>query len=225
MKTPAPRRRLPLALTAVGTALALAACGAEEASEEDGTPAEEEQQEAAADTVEWRNGPIPDEEPGVAPEELDELRPEGSDDLAETLGARATDELTRTAGVIDEDATWDCPSFEHEEGEQFTCTVTFLGEDFEQHVELGEVGGYTTRYQSALTEMPVVRDHVEDSIRHQAEAEDVYCDMDPLVRVSQEEQDELDTLDIDCHALVDGEADEWVVAPHMQGGIVVAPGY
>ncbi|WP_017613020.1 hypothetical protein [Nocardiopsis salina] len=222
MPTPEHRHRLPLALAAVGTALALAACGTDESHDENGAASEEEQQEASVDSIDWRNAEIPAEEPGVPGEELRELLPESDDDLAASLGARATEELTRMAGVVDPEAASECPDFQHEEGEEFTCTVTFLGEDFDYDVVLGEIGDFTTQYESGLSEMPVVREHVEDSIRHQAEIEDVHCDMRELERVPQDERDE---LGIDCHALVDDEAEEWVVAPHMSGGIVVAPDY
>lgn len=223
MTTPAHRHRLPLALTAVGTALALAACGSDARQDENSAaPEEEQQEEAPVGSIDWRNAEIPAEEPGVPEEELQAILEERGDELTETLGARATEELTRMAGVADPDAATECPDFQHEEGEEFTCTVTFLGEDFDYDVVLGEVGDFTTQYQSGLSEMPVVRDHVEDSIRHQGETEDVHCDMEEVELVPVEERDQ---LDIACHALVDDEAEEWAVAPHMSGGIVVAPDY
>lgn len=204
MKTHAHRRRLPLALTAVGTALALAACGADESVDAEDTAAEEaavedeepeDTQEGSAGDGEWNTGEIPDELPRLDDGDLPDEEPDSEASLSDKIAWEAFNDVADVGVIVDPDAAWECPDIEGEEGEEATCTVTYFGEDFDYEVTMEGGGGFLVNYEATLPEGPIVREAAENAIRYSAETEEVRCDMDEVLRTP------LDTDDVvQCEA-------------------------
>jgi hypothetical protein len=182
MLTSTRRHRVALGLVAAGSALALAACGADdpEPARTDTTaedPWEEEEETAEVDASAFNQGPVPDETP-----ELDsdaDLPPEPASDapLGDRIAWEALDRVSTFASMADPDATYTCPEIEGEEGESVTCTVTFLSEDFDYTIDV-QSSGILINYEWDLPEGPLVREVIEDSLRVSAQTEYVLCDMD-----------------------------------------------
>lgn len=184
MLTSTRRHRVALGLAAAGSALALAACGADDpepartdTAADAGDPWEEEEETTEVDASSFNQGPVPDEAP-----ELDsdtDLPPEPGSDapLGDRIAWEALDRVSTFASTADPDATYTCPQIEGEEGESVTCTVTFLGEEFDYTINI-QSSGILINYDWDLPEGPLVREVVEDTLRVSAETEYVLCDMD-----------------------------------------------
>lgn len=188
MLNSARRHRLALGVAAAGSALALAACGADDpqpaeqdTAAEEAEDVEEEDADGANDGGDFNQGPIPDEAPEA--DEAD-LPDEPADDapLSERLGWDAIETVSSFAKVGDPDAAADCPDIEGEEGETATCTITYLGEELEYSLEI-EGGGILVTYDWELSEAPLQREVVEDTLRVRAETEEVRCDMDDVLMI------------------------------------------
>ncbi|GAB2513036.1 hypothetical protein [Nocardiopsis aegyptia] len=186
MQNPTRKRRIALGLAAAGSALALTACsGAEEPAPtgavDTADPVEETTEAAAADTGDFNQGPIP----AAAPElDTSGLPPEPASDapLGDRIAWEALEQVATFAKVNDPDATYECPAIAGEEGESATCTVTFLGEQFEYTITI-ESSGILINYQAELHDGPLIREVVEDALRYSENTEYVLCDMDAdLVR-------------------------------------------
>ncbi|MBE2998824.1 hypothetical protein IDM40_08920 [Nocardiopsis sp. HNM0947] len=209
------RHRLALGLAAAGSALALAACGADESVEPDDGAAEEAavEEEEDADTEAdsggdgWNKAEVPTDPPRLDEEDLPDEEPDSEQELSDQIAWAAFKDVAEMAVVVDEDADWQCPDIEGDEGEQVTCTVTYFGEDYDYEVTMEGGGGFIVNYQAELPEGPLVREAAEDAVRYSAEAEEVRCDMDEVVRTP------LDTDDVaQCKALdADGEELDYTV--------------
>ncbi len=180
MLNSARRHRVALGLVAAGSALALAACGADEpAAPETDTAAVEEPEEEETPEVDasaFNQGPIPAEAPEIDEADLP-AEPDSSAPLGERIAWDALESISTFASTIDPEATYTCPEIAGEEGESVTCTVNFLGEDWEYSIDV-ESSGILINYSWDLPEGPLVREVVEDSLRVSAETEYVLCDMD-----------------------------------------------
>ncbi|WP_017585869.1 hypothetical protein [Nocardiopsis ganjiahuensis] len=179
MLNSARRHRVALGLVAAGSALALAACGADEpAPTGTDTAAVEEPEEEEAPEVDasaFNQGPIPAEAP-----EIDEADLPAEPDSAAPLGDRiawdALESVSTFASTTDPEATYTCPEIAGEEGESITCTVNFLGEDWDYSIDITS-SGVLINYEWDLPEGPLIREVVEDTLRVSAETEYVLCDM------------------------------------------------
>lgn len=182
MLNSARRHRVALGLVAAGSALALAACGADdpEPAETDTATVEEIEEEpeeaAEVDASSFNQGPIPDEAPEIDETDLP-AEPDSSAPLGDRIAWEALERISTFASTTDPDAAYSCPEIAGEEGESVTCTVNFLGEDFEYSIDI-ESSGILISYDWDLPEGPLVREVVEDSLRASAETEYVLCDMD-----------------------------------------------
>ncbi|WP_116246427.1 hypothetical protein [Nocardiopsis sp. FIRDI 009] len=179
--------RLPLLPLGAALVLALTACGgAESGSPEPGADSADTTEEAAdtpaPDTSDLHRGPIPDAAPDMDEADLPP-EPEGSAPLSERIAWEALERVSSFANTTDPDAASTCPDIAGEEGESATCTVTFLGEEFEYTIDV-ESGGVLISYTPTLHEGPVVREVVEDTLRVQTESEQVACDMEEVVSVA-----------------------------------------
>lgn len=185
------RHRLALGLAAAGSVLALAACGADESAEPDDSAAEEaaveeeEDEDTGADSGgdgEWNTGEIPDELPRVDDTDLPDEEPDSEAPIADQIAWEAFRDVADMGVVIDQDASWECPDIENDEGEQVTCTVTYFGEDFDYEVTMEGGGGFMAHYEAELPEGPLVRETAENAIRYASETEEVRCDMEEVER-------------------------------------------
>lgn len=184
--------RFALVPAAAGAVLALAGCagGAQEPdpapSTEQAALAEEEPSGAsgAQPPGELEQGEVPEERPEL---DEDELPDEPADDapLGERIAFEALEKISSFAMTADPDAEYTCPDIAGEEGESATCTVTFMGEEFDYSVDI-ESSGFIVQYQQDMPEGPVVREAVQEQLRYRTGAEKVLCDMDEVVRAAPE---------------------------------------
>lgn len=198
------RHRLALGLAAAGSALALAACGADESVDAEDTAAEEaavedeepeDTEEGSADDGEWNTGEIPDELPRLDDGDLPDEEPDNEAALSDKIAWEAFNDVADVGVIVDPGAAWECPDIEGDEGEEVTCTVTYFGEDFDYEVTMEGGGGFIVNYQAELSEGPIVREAAENAIRYSAETEEVRCDMGEVLRTP------LDTDDVvQCEA-------------------------
>ncbi|CAL9508518.1 hypothetical protein SUDANB121_03602 [Nocardiopsis dassonvillei] len=178
--------RTALGLVAAGSALALAACGgpapAEEPEPRTGTAETDvEEEPVEVDTEDFNQGPVPSEKPELNEDDLPP-EPDNSAPLSERIAWEALEQVSIFASMTDPDATYQCPDIAGEEGESVTCTVNFLGEEFEYKIDI-QSSGILISYEPELPEGPLVREMVEDTLRWDAETEYVLCDMESdLVR-------------------------------------------
>lgn len=179
MLNSARRHRAALGLVAAGSALALAACGANEPepAETDTAAVEEVEEEESpeVDASAFNQGPVPAEAPEIDEADLP-AEPDSSAPLGDRIAWEALERISTFASTVDPDAAYSCPEIAGEEGESVTCTVNFLGEDFEYSIDI-ESSGILINYDWDLPEGPLVREVVEDSLRASAETEFVLCDM------------------------------------------------
>ncbi|MFD3685293.1 hypothetical protein ACFWTE_10795 [Nocardiopsis sp. NPDC058631] len=207
--------RVALGVVAAGSALALAACGGPD-PQADATPeatevVEEETPEV--DTADFNQGPIPDAAPEVTEEDLP-AEPDSAAPLGDRIAWEALEQVSVFASVVDPDATSTCPDIAGTEGESATCTVSFLGEEFDYTITV-ESSGVLISYQQELPEGPLVREAVEDTLRVQAETEYVLCDMEAdLVRGEPDTDAPFTCLALDETT---GEADEYTLSISMYG--------
>lgn len=221
MLNSARRHRLALGVAAAGSALVLAACGADETDEVAETGVEEaeeveeedEEQDSAADG-EWVNGPIPDESPRLDESELPtDQEPDSDAPLGERLAWEAFTNVAEMAVMVDPDSTWECPDIEGEDGETATCSVTFLEEDYEYEITVTDGGGFLISYEAELVDGPLVRETAEDAVRYSADTEDVRCDMEDVVRTPLNTEDA-----VECQALLeDDEVRDYTVEVTVYG--------
>jgi hypothetical protein len=182
MLNSARRHRVALGLVAAGSALALAACGADEpeTAETDTAAVEEieeveEEDAAEVDASEFNQGPIPAEAPEIDEADLP-AEPDSSAPLGDRIAWDALESISTFASMTDPDATYTCPEIAGEEGESVTCTVNFLSEDWEYSIDITS-SGILINYEWDLPEGPLVREVVEDSLRVHTDSEYVLCDM------------------------------------------------
>ncbi|MDA2805333.1 hypothetical protein [Nocardiopsis suaedae] len=181
-----------LALVPAAAVLALTACagGAEEPgpapSTEQAAAAEEESSgpSGAEPPGELEQGEVPEEQPGL--DEAD-LPDEPADDapLGDRIAFEALEKISSFAQAADPGAGYACPDIAGEEGESATCTVTYMGEEFDYSVDI-ESSGFIVQYQQDMPEGPVVREAVQDQLRYSTGAEKVLCDMEDVVRAEPE---------------------------------------
>ncbi|WP_017555957.1 hypothetical protein [Nocardiopsis baichengensis] len=205
------------ALVPVAALLALAACGGggeESAAADD--PAPEEAAVATQDTGaeppgELEEGAVPEELPRLDEEDLPE---EPGDDapLGERIAFEALDKISSFAQTADPGAEYSCPDIAGEEGETATCTVTFMGEEFEYSIDI-ESSGFIVQYQQDMPEGPVVREAVQDQLRYSTGAERVFCDMDDVARAAPESEVE----DATCYYERDGRVEETGLSVNTYG--------
>lgn len=180
MLNSARRHRVALGLVAAGSALALAACGADDPqpAETDTAAVEEVEEEEApeVDASAFNQGPIPAEAPEIDPEADLPAEPDSSAPLGDRIAWEALERISTFASTADPDAAYSCPEIAGEEGESVTCTVNFLGEDFDYTIDI-ESSGILISYDWDMPEGPLVREVVEDTLRVSAETESVLCDM------------------------------------------------
>ena len=176
------KHRLALGIVATGSALALAACGADDPvpAETDAAPAEEveldEEEAPDTDTSSFNQGPIPPEAPEIDEADLP-AEPDSSAPMGERIAWEALEAVSTFASVTDPDATYTCPDIAGDEGDSVTCTVNFLGEEFEYSIN-SESTGVLISYDWEMPEGPLVREVVEDSLRESEQTELVLCDME-----------------------------------------------
>ena len=215
MLNPALTRRITLGVAAAGSALVLAACGGADPEPQAAPEAAEviEEETPEVDTADFNQGPIPDAAPEVTAEDLP-AEPDSSAPLGDRIAWEALEQVSVFASVVDPDATSECPEIAGTEGETATCTVNFLGEEFEYAITV-ESSGILVSYQPQLVDGPLIRETVEDTLRVQADTEYVLCDMEAdLVR------GEPDTdAPFTCQALDEatGEVDEYTLSISMYG--------
>ncbi|WP_017613019.1 hypothetical protein [Nocardiopsis salina] len=215
------RHRLALGLAAAGSALALAACGTDESAEPDDGAAEEAAAEEDEDTDAdsggdgWNTAEVPTDPPRLDEDELPDEEPDGEDELSDQIAWEAFTDVAEMAVVVDEDADWQCPDIENDEGEQVTCTVTYFGEDYDYEVTMEGSDGFMINYEAEMPEGPLAREAAEDAVRYSSEAEEVRCDMDEVVRTP------LDTDDVArCEARDDdGETLDYTVDVTVYGTV------
>ncbi|MBR8741662.1 hypothetical protein [Nocardiopsis sp. MG754419] len=176
------RHRAALGLAAAGAALALSACGADEpeTGAEDTTAAEAvdevEEEAPEVDTSAFNQGPVPSERPEIDEADLP-AEPDSSAELSDRIAWEALQRVSTFASVIDPDATSTCPDIAGDEGESVTCTVDYLGEEFEYTIDI-ESSGILISYDWNLPEGPLVREVLEDTLRFSSDNELVLCDME-----------------------------------------------
>ncbi|MDE3723181.1 hypothetical protein PWG71_17450 [Nocardiopsis sp. N85] len=216
--------RTALGLAAVGSALALAACGGPAPADEpestaDTIEAEVEEEPADVDTGDFNQGPIPSEKPELNESDLPP-EPDNSAPLGERIAWEALEQVSTFASMTDPDATYQCPDIAGEEGESVTCTVNFLGEEFEYNIDI-QSSGILISYEQDLPEGPLVREMVEDTLRWDAETEYVLCDMESdLVRGRTSED-----APFTCQALDEetGDVSEYTLSISMYGAYTFYP--
>lgn len=152
------RGRLPLAATAL--VLALTACGGDDS----GT-----QSAVEVDTTGFVYGEVPTEN-GKGPS-IDESqmppKPEHNAPRHEQNAYTALVKVSELTWTADPDATSECPEVDlHEEG-SYTCTVTYMGEEFEYLVELDEERSSDTwaAESAGLVTGPIIVENLEHDIR------------------------------------------------------------
>ncbi|WP_370944247.1 hypothetical protein AB5J62_34840 [Amycolatopsis sp. cg5] len=114
-------------------------------------------------------------------------KPADSAPVRDKLAWEALDKVTRFAQRVDPGAKASCPAFNARSTTTATCTVTYLGENYDyvlrniEFVGSGITDGRTERgsisYKAELPAGPIVRDELEKTLRYQAKTEYVACDM------------------------------------------------
>jgi len=114
-------------------------------------------------------------------------KPSNSAPVSAQLSWEALDRVSRFAGRADPGARSSCPSFNARTTATATCTVTYLGENYEyvlsnirftgNGISDGRTEQGNISYEPRLAAGPIVRDQVEMMLRYQAKTEYVACDM------------------------------------------------
>ncbi|TQN30179.1 hypothetical protein FHX37_0040 [Haloactinospora alba] len=166
-----PGRPLLASVCALGLAGA-AACGGS-----GGSSAEEDSGPVEVDVDEFTKEPIPDSKSRVYRSDIPN-DPDGVAPLRERLAFAGIEAASESGGVVDENASAECPPAQREAGETVTCTVTYRGDELTAELEITEVSDVMFKYDLELTPLPVTRDVVEEHYRVETRAPYAACDMD-----------------------------------------------
>lgn len=221
------RSQLGVAAAAAAALLALSACGGDA---DDDSSADDANDDAAAEEVDdesdptvdgdFRNGPVPDSDPVEAWEEAwedsDEQPDEPADD--EPLSSRIAHALLVDSAEFtkdfDSDGVVECPEFD-DEGD-YTCDATYFGHEYQLDVEVTGTG-FVASYNYEAHERVVSRDMVEDALRFDTEAEDVFCPIEEYELIDPDDHD------VECVSSADGEELVWELSLSMYGAISYYP--
>ncbi|MFC3995578.1 hypothetical protein ACFOVU_06620 [Nocardiopsis sediminis] len=171
-------------LLAVG---ALAGCGGAPSAEVPDeapapTTAEEAPAEAAADTGDFRTGPIPSSAPRFDESELPP-EPAAGASPTEQIEYELLAETTTFAQAADPAATAECPETDAAAQETITCTVTYQGLEVPWSVDISG-SEFVFSFEPRAEQQPISRDIAEDALRWYADTEAVLCDMEEYLLVA-----------------------------------------
>lgn len=184
--------------TITGTALLLlaAACGSPAAPPPSRVPSTPLASTAPTSTVPTSTAPAVDLStlrraniPTDVKDDLSGLPPKPADSapVRDRLTWEALNKVTRFGRRVDPGAKASCPAFNARSTTTATCTVTYLGENYDyvlrniKFTGTGITDGRTEQgsisYQTDMPAGPIVRDELEETLRFQAKTEYVACDM------------------------------------------------
>lgn len=159
----------------------VAACGGSGKSD-----AEEDSGPVKVDVDEFTKGSVPDSKSRVYRSDIPD-DPDGAAPLRERLAFAGIEAASKSGGVVDEDASAECPPAQREVGETVTCTVTYRGDELTVDLEITEVSDVMFKYDLELTPLPITREVVEEHYRMETQTPYATCDMDETALVDPDE--------------------------------------
>lgn len=201
------RSRLGVAAVAVAAVFALGACGGEDNGDagDDTDAAENEGGGDAEPEGEFRNGPVPEENPDDAWENDSNLpkEPDSGESIAKQVEYELLTDSAQFAREVDPEGAVECDIKDGEEGDR-TCTATYFGLEFEYAVSLS--GTSFVSYEYEASQRVVSRTYLEDALRYESDSEDVFCDLDEYELIDPED------FALECRSLTEGEEVSWEVS-------------
>lgn len=198
-------------------AMALTACGTDDPPDDSKDGPIDATSESEAEGIaegDFRNAPVPTNDPKDAWEKDLPAEPDREAPLAEKIEFELVSAAAEYTHQYDDKSEVTCPDIKGDKDEDVTCEMTYFGQKVEWKVSISG-GSMVARYEYESEQSVQSREFLENALRYKAQTEDVMCELDEEYTVVNPQK----TEPVVCHSLKDGEQANWQLSIGARGAV------